>query len=72
MNRWGGLTCAGCGSNNLSLRTFYSGAGWDCEAGENSGFGWKVMLVCDECGRAYHICSCKKENDISPAKGPEL
>ena len=68
MNRWGGLACAECGSNDLSFRVGYTGADWTCEAGEKSGFGWEVMLSCDKCGRVYHICNCKKESDVSPVK----
>ncbi len=69
--KWGGLTCAECNSNDLRFQVSYTGADWNCEAGEKSGFGWQVMLSCSKCGRVYHICNCKKETDVSPAKGNE-
>lgn len=66
-NKWGGLTCAGCGSNDMELRVMWSGADWNCKAGARSGYGWEVCLCC-QCGRVYHICNCKNEEDVSPAK----
>lgn len=66
--KWGGLTCSDCGSNDLAFRVLWSGADWNCEAGDKSGYGWEVHLCCEQCGRVYHICNCKKGKDVSPAK----
>ena len=55
--KWDGLKCAGCGNNDRN-----------CEAGDKSGYGYEVMLECGECGRVYHICNCRKEEDVSAAK----
>lgn len=63
--KWGGLCCAGCGNNNLQFAVAYSGADWDCKAGEGSGYGYRVMLTCDRCGRVYPICHARNEEDVS-------
>ena len=66
--KWGGLKCADCGNNDLKFHVAFTGAEWNCEAGDNSGYGYEVMLECSECGRVYHICNCRKEGDVSAAK----
>ena len=66
--KWGGLKCADCGNNDLKFHVAFTGAEWNCEAGNKSGYGYEVMLECSECGRVYHICNCRKEGDVSPAK----
>ena len=54
-----------CGSN-LELSVGYTGADWNCEAGDGSGYGWEVSLVCPSCGRCYVICHTKDSHDVSP------
>lgn len=66
--KWGGLVCAGCGNNDLDFHVMYTGADWNCEAGEGSGYDFEVSLVCDKCGRIYTIGHVKSESDISPVK----
>lgn len=63
--KFGGLRCAGCGNNGLRLSVAYTGADWNCEAGEGSGYGYEVALACDQCGRTYPICHTRHEGDIS-------
>jgi len=56
--------CEKCGVC-LEMSVGYTGADWDCEAGDGSGFGWEVNLVCPECGKCYTVCHCKDIKDIS-------
>lgn len=61
--------CEVCGSR-LEMSVGYTGADWNSKAGEGSGFGWEVALICPDCGRMYTVCYCKNERDISmPAPG---
>ena len=65
--RFGGLACVSCGSP-LDLSIGYTGADWDCEAGDGSGYGYEVALSCPHCGRIYHIGNVKNRDDFSPKK----
>lgn len=65
--RWGGLRCSGCGSD-LQYSIGYTGADWECEAGEGSGYGYVVALACERCGRMFPICHVKHEGDASPVR----
>lgn len=56
--------CEKCGTR-LEMRVVYTGADWDCAAGEGSGFGFEVELMCPDCGSVYTICHCKEINHIS-------
>lgn len=69
---YGGLKCSGCGNEKLEFSVGYSGADWDCQEGEGSGYGHEVSLICPECGRAYTICHCKNSWDVSPVLGAFL
>ena len=50
----------------LEMNIGYTGADWDSKAGDGSGYGWEVELVCPSCGRCYVVGYLKHEYDISP------
>ena len=56
------LTCAACGGN-LDLQVCFDDCDWDSAAGEGSGFGWELALVC-ECGRVFPIGRLKNDSDF--------
>lgn len=58
-----------CGAE-LELRIGYTGADWDTEAGEDSGFGHVISLACpnDRCGLIYDIGHVQRPGDFSPLK----
>lgn len=58
--------CDECHEARLELSVGWTGADWNSEAGEGSGFGWEVSLVCPRCGRCYVVCHTKDVHDISP------
>ena len=68
-NQFNGLVCVACGGE-LDLEIGYTGADWDSEAGEGSGFFYEVQLCCNKfgCGRVYKVGYLKNENAISPPK----
>jgi len=49
----------------LRLTQGYTGADWECKAGDKSGYGYEVSLKCDECGRIYTLGMTKDYNDFS-------
>ncbi|MFR1687967.1 MAG: hypothetical protein ACLSVX_12395 [Massilimicrobiota timonensis] len=56
------LKCNGCG-NVLEITFGYDGCDWHSEAGEGSGYGYEVGLVCNHCGNYYPIVRTKGIND---------
>lgn len=59
------LKCSVCGEI-LELEVGFTGADWDCKAGEGSGYGYVIHLVCNECGLVYPIGNLKNEFNFSP------
>ena len=53
-----------CGKN-LSLSIVYTGADWECEKGEGSGYKYELILECEECGRVYSLCNMKDVDAVS-------
>lgn len=49
----------------LGVSLGYTGADWDSEAGERSGYGWELSLVCTKCSRFYPLAFAKDEQSIS-------
>lgn len=64
-NKHGNICCEGCGSYSIVSRVVFDGADWCSEAGEGSGFGWLVELVCVNCGRIYPVVRLKSDKNIS-------
>ncbi|HFJ9331893.1 hypothetical protein [Bacillus pacificus] len=60
------LNCTKCNSL-LKLQIGYTGADWDCKAGEGSGFGFELSLVCinDKCAKVYTLGHLKEEYHFS-------
>lgn len=60
------LDCPVCGSL-LKLSVAYTGADWDCKAGEGSGFVHQLSLDCTnvDCNRFYTLGHLKEEHDFS-------
>ncbi len=54
-----------CGGE-LTLKTGFTGMDWETQAGEGSGFGWEISLVCESCNRVYPIGYVKQLGDFSP------
>lgn len=52
-----------CGTP-LYLSIGYSGADWETTAGDDSGYGYEVSLICKSCNKIYNICNIK-ENDLT-------
>jgi len=67
MADFNGLRCVSC-NNELNLNVGYTGAEWDSQAGEGSGFGHEVSLNCISCARTYVIGFLRDENAISAPK----
>lgn len=61
------LKCPSCNSD-LKLSQGYTGADWDCEAGEGSGYGHVISLDCtdDSCACIFSLGYVKGINDFSP------
>lgn len=57
--------CCKCGKSKLEVSVGYTGADWNSKAGEGSGFGWEISLVCPSCGRGYIIGHLKRLEDFS-------
>lgn len=60
------LKCPVCGET-LELNIAFTGADWECEAGEGSGYDWPLSLRCNkvECRRIYTLGHLKKQSDFS-------
>lgn len=58
-----GLRCK-CGGK-VKLEIGYSGADRECKAGEGSGFGWELDLMCQRCGTVHALGHLKSMHDIS-------
>lgn len=69
-NKHGNIRCEGCGSYHMNVEVGFYGNDWDCVAGEGSGFGRVVELICCDCGRVYPIIHVKKETDVSEILAP--
>lgn len=71
MNKFGNFRCS-CGSENISCSVSYDGCDWESEAGEGSGFGYKISLECENCGRIYPVGRIKSVKDFSKNINKEL
>ncbi len=71
MNKYGCIKCAGCGSENIKMSVGYDGLDELSAAGEGSGFGVAVNLVCEDCGRVYPVCRAKDFSNVSDIAEPE-
>lgn len=60
------LKCPDCGTI-LKLLIRHTGEDYDTEAGEGSGFGWEVSLVCSrkQCGSLFVIGNVKERSHFS-------
>lgn len=63
------LKCVACDSE-LSLKVAFSGADWDTEAGEGSGYEYPISLECtnDHCARVYRLGHLNNAYAFSPMK----
>jgi hypothetical protein len=63
------LKCPSCDSP-LKLRIGYTGADWETEAGEGSGYNYPIMLTCnnDKCARVYTLGHLKGYGVFSQIK----
>lgn len=61
------LKCPVCNSD-LKLKQGYTGADWDCEAGDGSGYGHVISLYCtkDSCAHIFELGYVRDINDFSP------
>ena len=57
--------CEKCKTERLEVKVGYTGSDWDSKAGDGSGFGWEISLVCPKCGRGYVIGHLKSQYDFS-------
>lgn len=60
------LKCLECGTA-LKLHQGITGADWNCEAGEGSGFDVEISLDCEKCGLIYPLGNVRELGDFSPA-----
>lgn len=60
------LKCPVCGSD-LELNIGYSGADWNCEAGEGSNFNYVISLDCtnDRCAGVFRVGYLRNPNEFS-------
>ena len=56
--------CGECGER-LEVQVGYTGCDWNSAAGDGSGFGWEISLVCPKCGRCYVVGHLKNQRDFS-------
>lgn len=63
------IKCPYCDSE-LILKQGFTGADWDCVAGEGSGYGWEISFNCsnEDCARIFPIVHTKGCYDVSVVK----
>lgn len=63
------LKCPCCKSK-LRLTIGYSGCDWDTVAGEGSGYGWPIELICtnERCAIVYPLVHAKSLDSVSFVK----
>lgn len=53
-----------CGEE-LKHNVIWTGADWNCEKGEGSGYEYELVLECEKCGRVYSLCNMRNVSDVS-------
>lgn len=63
------LKCPNC-ETELQLKITFSGADWETVAGDRSGYGHPISLVCnnDKCASIYPLVHVKNPHDVSVVK----
>lgn len=56
--------CPDCHSE-LKVGYGFTGAAWDSEAGDGSGFGWEISLDCTGCDRIFPLGFVREYGDFS-------
>ena len=61
------MKCERCGGM-MNLKVGYTGADWNSDKGEGSGYGYEVQMSCDKCGQSFVLGYCRRHDDIVPPK----